>query len=191
MVLGWMAWLGWWVLFFHGPKGVLESVLAGLCLAGWAVLDLGKPRERAQRYGKASNALSAAIARYQAGDWPESTLNETARWACETAHAERIRTAPAWIRRKLRQCRLSVLGWFGPALLVFGLQMAGAFQAWHSVQPLWILGVCVVLFTAAVFRTRKLRPAVGLLGEAIDRYEYESAATESDLEEAGRRASER
>jgi hypothetical protein len=41
-----------------------------------------------------------------------------------------------------------------------------------------------------MYGARKLRKARDILGEAIERYEFESAATESDLGEADQQASE-
>jgi hypothetical protein len=66
------------------------------------------------------------------------------------------------------------------------LQRPLPFRPWHAV----FVVAFVLFFAGAEFGTHRLRKAGDVLGEAIGRYEFESAATESDLDEAGRRASE-
>jgi hypothetical protein len=154
-------------------------------------LDLLKLEERVKRYGNAAEAVSAAIVRYEtSSDLPEAALAEADRRAREAVRVERIRTAPDWIRRQRRHYRLRILGWVSPALLALLLQIPAAHWHWRWVRPWQVLSVGLVLLTGAMFKTRKLRQASHILGEAIERYEYESAATQSDLDEAGRWASE-
>jgi hypothetical protein len=186
--LGWLGWAGWWTYFMlRPPNTALWNVVAGLCLVGWVALDHLKLEEHATRYRAAADALNSPIARYEVSqDLSESMLGGADRRAREALHTERIRTAPAWIRDKRRGYRLRILGWFAPAPAAW----AAVSMGWRWVRPWQILSAGLVLLIGAVFKTRKLRTAAGRLSEAIGRYEFESAATESDLDEAGRRASE-
>jgi hypothetical protein len=187
---GWLGLAGWWTYFLRQPANTAAwNVLAGSCLVGWVALDHLKLDERAQRYGKAAKALDLAIVRYEASsDRPMSTLTEAAEQARDTAHAERIRAAPAWIRDQRRRYRLRFLGWVSPAALALALQIADAH--WQCARPWQVFSVGLVLLAGAMFKTRKLREASHTLGEAIERYQFESAATESDLEQAGKLATD-
>jgi hypothetical protein len=53
-----------------------------------------------------------------------------------------------------------------------------------------VLAVFIGSLVGAMFGTLKLMKAREILGEAMARYEFESAATQSVLDEAGQRASE-
>lgn len=97
------------------------------------------------------------------------------------------RTAPQWIReaekrygraRRVWHCltAIAVLGWLGWAFI-------GVYP--HASWGRALVLVCVVVFV--VWRPDK--PATRYPGEAIARYEYESAATEGDPDAADRRAS--
>jgi len=164
---------------------------AVLCLVGWVALDHGKLEERARRYRNAAYALYGAIVRYEvSSDLPESTLVEAERRAREKARVERIRTAPAWIRSERRRYWLRILGWVSPAALVLALEIPAANSWWRWLRPWHVLAASLVLLAGGWFQARKLGQASGILGEAMERYEYESAATERELEEAGRWASE-
>jgi hypothetical protein len=158
------------------------------------VLQFLTPEKRAQRYETAYLALKAAIARYEAEpDLPDSALSEAGQRAREALRAERIRSAPEWIRRKRLRCRLKALGWVSPAMLALTWQLAAALIEWRWVRP-WhaapLVAVFVLLLAGGIFMARKLKKAAGILSQAIERYEFESAATESELQEADQRASE-
>jgi len=161
-------------------------------LAPWCVVPLivWRPDDRARRCGAAANALNAAIARYEVSvDRPESTLEAADRRAQETARVQRIRTAPDWIREMRRRYLLKILGWISPALLALLLAPAAAALHWSPAQFWRMAGVYLLLLIAVLAGRSKLLKAQSILGQAIGRYEYESAATEGDLEEADRRAS--
>lgn len=159
-------------------------------LAGSAAASLLRPKERAQRCETAYVAIQAAIARYQANpDLRDSALSEADERAHEALRVERIRTAPPWIRRKRRLCWMAALGWLSPAILAFA---AIPFEqqwmrSWHIVP---VVAVFILLLAAGVFKGAKPLEAGLILSQAVERYEYESAAAEGDLFQADRRASE-
>jgi hypothetical protein len=161
-------------------------------LSPWCVLVLlvWRPHERARRLGAAANALNAAIARYEASpDRPESALGEADRQARETARIERIRTAPGWIRSKRRSYWLRILAWTSPALLALAFMIAAPVLRWSWALYWRCVAAFFLLLIGALARISKLVKAQVILGEAIARYEYESAAAEGDLEEADGQAS--
>jgi hypothetical protein len=162
--------------------------------AGLAALGFLRPEKRAERYETASLALKAAIARYEAEpDLPESALSEADQRAHEALRVERIRSAPDWIRSRRRRYRLRILGWVSPAMLALILPLAAVLFEWRRMRT-WhvapLAAVFILLLAGGMFKASKLSKAAGALSEAIERYEYESAATESALQEADQRASE-
>jgi len=165
---------------------------APVWLAGVLVLWLNEP---VTRYGAAANFLNAAIVRYEvSADRPESTLVDADRRAREMVRAERIRTAPEWIREKRRRYRTGILAWFSPVALAYVLIAAADLSRWrwHRLSPAIMALAAFVLLWLGIAMVRKWKPmrALRILSNAIGRYEYESAATESDLQEADQRASE-
>lgn len=190
--LGWLGWAGWWVCLFLGPPSTaLWNSVAGLCLVGWVALDHFKLEERAECYGAAADALGEAIAGYEASpDRPESTLTEAYQRACESLRLERIRTAPTWVRERRRQYRLRVLGCISPAVAALAFETAAAYFGWRWVRPGQILAAGLVLLFGGLLKAGRPSTASRILTEAIERYEFESAATESALDEEDRRASE-
>jgi hypothetical protein len=88
---------------------------------------------------------------------------------------------------------LKILAWISPAMFAVTLSAAAARLRWPWVLP-WhaaaFLAAFVAFLVGAMIGTRKLMKARDILGEAMARYEFESAATESVLDEAGQRASE-
>jgi FtsH-binding integral membrane protein len=193
MVLGWLCCLVFLISIFL-PRNTLWDVVRYVSCSAYVAWVFLRIERRVQRYGNAAKALNAAIAQYEGGpDLGESILGEADRRARETLHVERIRTAPAGIRSKRRRCTLRILGWF-TVPLAGALLMAALFwwPLWYRgpwVFPL-LLAVFVGSLVGAMFGTRKLKKVWDILGEAIERYECESAATQSDLDEAGQRASE-
>jgi hypothetical protein len=182
----WLGCLGTWVVYWLGPKEAL-----GVCLVCSAALVHFKLEKRARRYGAAANALNAAIAGYEASpDLTESALSEADRRAREMLRVERVRTAPAWICGKRRSYSVRIRRWIGPALLAWALLTTVGYLEWRWLRPWQDTAAGVLLFAGAMYGARKLRKARDILGEAIERYEFESAATESDLGEADRQASE-
>ncbi len=93
--------------------------------------------------------------------------------------------APAWIRSQRRQCKLRILMRVSPVLVVLALQVPAAHFGWGWVRPRIVVAAGMILLIGGVFRTVDLTKALCILSEAIERYEFESAATESGLEEAG------
>jgi hypothetical protein len=134
-----------------------------------SVRDRRKSYERAERCEKAADIVDLAMARYEVGaDLPGGMLGEAGRRARETLRVEQIGTAPARIRSELPGYRLRVLEWCSPAFVPLPFPLAAGTK----------------------FKARKPIAASRTLSEAIGRYGFESAATESDLQEAERRASE-
>jgi|SRR5271157_2090373 len=162
-------------------------------LAPWRLVPLlvWRPDDRARRREAAANAVNCAIARYEvSADQPESTLAAADRRAQETARVQRIRTAPGWIRDKRRSYLLRILGRLSPAfLLAVAFAAVAGFLHWRYLRPWRAPAVLLPLLAGFLLGARKLVGAQIILGEAIARYEYESAATESVLDEADRRAS--
>jgi hypothetical protein len=161
-------------------------------LAPWCAVALivWRPDYRARRYGDAANAVNVAIVRYDvSADRPESTLAAADRRAQETARVQRIRTAPGWIREKRRSYLLRILRWISPVLLALALAPAAAALHWPWAQSWGMAEVYLLLLAAVLAGRSKLLEAHAILGRAIERYEYESAATEGVLDEADRRAS--
>ncbi len=184
-----------WLASFWIAHTTLWNSLGYVFFAAWIALGFLKPEKRAQRYEIAFFALKAAIARFEGDpDVPDSVLGEADRRAYEALHVKRIRTAPAWIRSKRRGYRLRILRWLSPALLPVVLPAVALLLGWRWLLRPWhavfVVAAFILLFVGATYGTRKLVGARGILSEAIERYEYESAAAESDLEEADRRASE-
>jgi hypothetical protein len=101
---------------------------------------------------------------------------------------KRIRTAPAWIRGRRRRYRLRIL-LRGPAALVWALLMAAAGWNWPSHRLLAAVAAAAVIVGTGVWALGPAK-ASRVLSEAIERYEFESASTESELDEAGQRAFE-
>jgi len=184
-------WLGWLALTLTPVRWSYPRLVF---IGAWVGLLILRADKRARRYGTAARELNAAIARYEASpDRPEPLLGEADRRARETLRVERIKTAPAWVRDMRRRCRLRILGWYGPALLAVALPAAGTLLGFRLARPWQMFAAAAVpipLLIGAMIGTRKLTRAVGILGEAIEPYEFESAAAESDLDEAGRRANQ-
>jgi hypothetical protein len=192
-VLGWLGWLGS-MLSRQMPDTAWGNVLRVACLAAFVALLVLAPGKRARRCEMAARTLNTAIVRYEASPArPESVLAEAGQRAREILRLERIRTAPAWIGDQRRSYRLRILGWISPALLALAFAAAAVVLRWQWVQP-WhgavLLAVFILYSVGSLFGTRKLMKARDILGQAMERYEYESAAVESDLDEAGQRASE-
>ncbi len=181
-------WVGWMALLITTHWSVHRLV----CVAAWVGLRILQPNKRAAAYGAAAHALSAAVARYLVDQsQPESMLDEAGRSARESLRLERIRIAPPWIRERRRQYRMKVLRWFVPAMAAMVLPAAlnrMGFQLLWPWQKILAAAAPIPLMLVAILRTRKMMRAVGILGEAINRYEFESAVTDSDLEETGWRA---
>ena len=192
-VLGWLGWAGSMLIRLM-PDGLWWDVLKVACPTAFLALLILAPGKRAKRREIAARTLNVAIVRYEASpDRPESVLVQAGQRANEMLRVERIRTAPAWIRNQRRRYRLSILGWICPALVAPALPAAAVILQWRWVEP-WHGAVFVAVFilysVGALLGTRKLMKARDMLSEAMERYEFESAATESDLEEAGKRATE-
>lgn len=192
-VLGWLGWVGA-MLSRQMPDTPAWNVLRLVCLAAFVGLLFLAPEKRARRCEIAAHILDTAIVRYEASqDRPESLLSQASQLANETLRVKRIRTAPAWIRDKGRGYRRRILGWISPALLALAFPVAVAVFKWPWVQP-WhavvFLAVFILYSVGFLFGIRKLMKARDILAEAIERYEYEPAATEGDLEASGRQASE-
>jgi hypothetical protein len=177
-----------------GGNALHSAWLRGLAL--WCVLPVyvWRPDQRACRSGAAADAVNIAIVRYEvSADRPASTIEAAGRWAQEMARVKRIRTAPAWIREMRRRYLLRILVWISPVLVALLLAPAAATlhrplaQYWGAVQ-VYLLLLFLLLNALLVWRSKLLK-AFLILSQAIGRYEYESAATEADLTEAGRRAS--
>lgn len=187
----------WWLAFLLMalsvalPYAAFRYTLALVCLAG---LSMGRPGQRARRYGAAARTLSSAILRYAVSpDRPESLLQEADRRARELLRVERIRTAPAWVRDQRRRYWLKILEWFGTAVLAVTLSGAALLLGlrWPRPRQLgFVLAAFLICMVGALYGTRNLWAARSILGEAMERYEFESAATGSELDEAGQRASE-
>jgi hypothetical protein len=164
--------------------------LAWVFLAGAVAASLLSPKKRAERCETARMALQAAIARYQGDpDLRDSALSEADERAHEALRVERIRFAPPWIRRRRRLCWIKALGWLSPAILAFA---AIPFEqqwmrSWHIVP---VVAVFILLLAAGAFKAGKPLEAALIFSQAVERYEYESAATESELFLEDRRASE-
>ncbi|MGA2275793.1 MAG: hypothetical protein ABSH00_19770 [Bryobacteraceae bacterium] len=190
--LGWLGFFGALSLaFLHTPAGALKYVLYCLCLAAWVGLDLLKPASRASRFETAACGLAGAIVRYEVDpELPESVLSEAAQRAQESLHIKRVRIAPAWIRRNKLRYRLTALAWASPVILTLAFFGVSAIFRWRWVRPWQVLVVLAVLFVGAALKTRRLVQARQILDEAIERYEFESAADdEGALAEADQRAS--
>jgi hypothetical protein len=194
MVLGWLCCVAFLVSIFM-PKGTPWLVVGYVCFCAYLVLEFLKIERRVQRYGRAVKALNAAIAQYEGSpEVGESILGEADRLARETLHVERIRTAPAGIRSKRRRCTLGILAWLIPVPLAGALPIMALSWRWRWLLRPWgfpfVLAVFIGSLVGAMFGTLKLMKAREILGEAMARYEFESAATQSVLDEAGQRASE-
>lgn len=194
-VFGWLGFFGFficsWAASHDVSPGAVVSALWFVCAAGWLSLDFLRPELRAQRYGVAVNGLVAAIVRYEENpELSDSTLNDTDERVREALHVERIRTAPAWIRDKRRRCRLRLLRRVSPLLLVM-LSIPAALYS-RAIPPwlVYVIFTAVFIVTVAAPGRRRLKKAHDILKEAIDRYEFESAATDSALHEADERASQ-
>ena len=161
-----------------------------LCIAA---LGIASPAARARRWGNAANALYAAVTMYEGSkDRPESALTEADRRAREMLRVARIRTAPRWIVDKRRRYGVRILGWKSQQWFVALLVFAWLLFPGPWLPPLHLLGLAAasqMLDLAAMSRIQKLVTARGILRDAIERYEFESAETEATLDEAGRRAS--
>jgi hypothetical protein len=193
MVLGWLGWAGS-MLIRQMPEGPGWDVMKVECPTAFLALLILAPGKRARRCEVAARTIDIAIVRYEASpDAPESLLNETAIRAREIMRVERVRRAPEWVRKQRRGYRLKILVWILPALLALALPAAAALLRWQWVEP-WhaaaFFGALILYSVGALAGTRKPMKARDILGKAIDRYEYESAATEGELEEADRLASE-
>jgi hypothetical protein len=174
------------------PHHLVEAV-GVRAFRGWDRLEISETREARAALRNRLFALNAAIARYEGNpDLPDSVLSEADQRAYEALHVKRIRTAPAWILCGRRRCRLRVFGWSSPSQLWAAFLVAFLIFRWRWIpfdHFLVLLALACILQLSAESKTRGLIKARNILGEAIERYEYESAATESDLEEADRRAS--
>jgi len=191
--LGWLGWAGS-MLIRQMPDTAWWNVLKVACPAAFVSLLVLAPGKRAGRHGVAAHLLDVAMVRYEASpDRPESELTEARQRAHEIMHVERIRTAPAWIRDQRRGYRLRILGWIIPALLAVAVPAAAAVLQRGWIEPWYgaaFLAAFILYTVGALVGTRKLVKARDILAEAIERYECEAAATESDLQEAGQRAAE-
>ena len=191
--LSWLCLFGWTFVICFTPRGALQDVLYGLCLASYFGLQYLKPEVRADRYGIAARALNVAVARYEVSpDRPDSTLSETYRRAYESLHIKRIRTAPPWIRDKRRRYTLRQLRWMSLPLLPWMFPLVASLWRWRWVhwQNVLFAAVFGLLLAMAILGGRKIVAARKILTEAIDRYEFLSAENEGALVEADRQASE-
>ncbi len=192
-VLGWLGWLGTMCCCLI-PDITWWNGLGLICPTLFVSLLLLRPDKRARRCEAAARSLDVAIVRYEASpDRTDSMLDEASQRVSEILRIKRIRTAPAWIRSRQLGCRLKILAWISPAMFAVTLSAAAARLRWPWVLP-WhaaaFLAAFVAFLVGAMIGTRKLMKARDILGEAMARYEFESAATESVLDEAGQRASE-
>jgi hypothetical protein len=192
-VLGWLGWAGS-MLIRTMPGGIWWDVLKVGCPTAFLSLLILAPGKRARRCEIAARILNVATVRYESSpDLPESFLVQAGQRANETLRVERIRSAPPWIRGQRRRYRLKILAWICPALVAPALPAAAVILQWRWVEP-WHCAVFVAVFVlysvAALLGTRKLMKARDMLSESIERYQFESAATESDLEQAGKLATE-
>ena len=195
--LVWLGFIGWGPFLslssFCTPHCTLLNVLAGLCLAGWFVLEYFEPGKRAVRYGAAANALDAAITRYEvAPDRPDSTLSEADQRASEGLRIKPIRTAPAWIRDKRRGYTLRQLGWTSLPFLAVTFPLAASLWRWRWTpwQNVFFAAVFSLLLATAVLGSRRIAAARKILTEAIEGYECVSAENEGVLVETDHKASE-
>jgi hypothetical protein len=188
-IIRWSACLGCMVLTAWNPGGGLWQAIALACLLCWIGMDLLRVDVRAARYRSASWSLMGAIVRYETSETlAEASLEELDRRVLEGLRTRRIRRAPAWIRHKKRRCDVTILAWYG--LLGLAILLYVVFgHRWHWFRP-WqtipLMGVFLGLL--ALLSRRHELAAANILGEAIERYEFESQATEEDLREADARA---
>ncbi len=192
-VLGWLGWAGSMAIR-QMPGGTVWDVLKVACPTAFLALLILSPGKRARRAEAAARTIDIAVVRFEANpDGPESVLNEAALRAREIMRLERMRKAPEWIRGQRRRYRLRILAWLLPALVVVAPPAGAAILQWQWVEP-WhmaaFLGAFLLYCGAATLGTRKPMKARDILGQAIERYEYESAGTESELAEASRQAAE-
>jgi len=192
-ILGLAVWSVYMVI--HATRGAPAYAVA--CFL-WPATAIGmqalRPFKRAKRYENAARSMEDAIARYElSADRPESTLIDADRRAREMVRAERIRTAPQWIRDKRRRCWMGIVGWTSPVALTCLLQVAYDLSRWRWGWP-WLAVAFPVAFALllviAMLKTGRPVTAERILSEAIERYEYESAATDGELMEADRRATD-
>jgi len=190
----WLLCLVLWLGTFRIDGMAVRAWLGCAILLSWVALVVLEPGKRARRCRTAAHALQTAIAGYESSpDQPDSALRDADRRVREVQHTERLRTAPVWIRRQRYRCQLKISAWMSPVIVVvMALPSAGVFWRWNWDRP-WNNGFCVaalvfVLLALAAQKTRPLMKARDILNEAIERYEYESGATENTLRAAERQA---
>ena len=191
----WLPFLAAWLAIIRIPSVAARTYLGCAILLGWAGLVILEPGKRARRCGVASGALQAAIAAYEGNpDQPDSALAEADQRVREALRTERVRTAPPWIVHKLFRCRLKIFAWMSPvAIAIMALPAVAVSWRWNWERP-WSIAFCVaavvfLLLVSAGHKTRRLMKARDILTEAIERYEFESAATGNTLRAADRQAS--